>query len=269
MTQFTISNGKTVKKPFNKIWIILAIVIILIGVFWQFIVFDSRYFNMSQLVEILRKMFTTQETGTWKKYFSNMLDLWEPLLDTLQMSFAGTLIGSVLAFPVALLAANNIIKVPILNKIVKFLMNLVRTIPAMVLALIAVFMVGIGVLAGILAIIFFTFGIMSKMLYEVIETVDMNPFEALESTGANKLQAFNYSVVPQILPIYVSYMIYIFEVNVRASAILGFVGAGGLGSVIKVNILYNYEIVGATVIVMLVLILLVQLFSSYVRGKLQ
>ena len=269
MTKFTISNGKTIVKPFNKIWIILAVIVVLLIVFWQFITYDSRYFNMSQLVIILRKMFTTMETGTWGKYFANMLDLREPLIDTLQMSFAGTVIGSLLAVPVAVLAANNIIKTPVVNKPVKFLMNLVRTIPAMVLALVAVFMVGIGVLAGIIAIILFTFGIMSKMLYEVIETVDMNPFEALESTGANKIQAFSFAVIPQILPIYISYMIYIFEVNVRASAILGFVGAGGLGSVIKDNILYNYEIVGATVILMLALILLVQFFSSYVRGKLQ
>jgi len=148
-------------------------------------------------------------------------------------------------------------------------MNLFRTIPAMVLALIAVFFVGIGVLSGIIAITLFTFSIMSKMLYEVIETIDMNPVEALESTGASKIESLRYAVMPQVTPIFLSYLIYIFEINVRSSTILGYVGAGGIGMIIKDNILYNYDRVGASIILMFFVILVVQLFSSFARGRLQ
>jgi len=269
MAKFTITNGKTVTKPFNKIWIILAIVIVLLIIFWQFIKFNPEFIALDQLGIILKKMFTPKGTRTWGDYFKYMLRLKEPLLDTLQMSFAGSILGSALAIPVAILAARNIFKKKFIYVPIRFLMNLIRTIPAMILALISVFFVGIGVLSGILAITLFTFGIMAKMLYEVIETVDMNPFEALESTGANKTQAFRYAVMPQILPVFVSYLIYVFEMNVRASAILGYVGAGGIGTVIKDNILYNYDRVGASVIVMLVLILVVQFLSNFLRSKLQ
>jgi phosphonate transport system permease protein len=146
---------------------------------------------------------------------------------------------------------------------------MIRTIPAMILAVIAVFFVGIGILSGILAITIFTFGIMSKMLYEVIETIDMNSVEALESTGANRTQAFRYAVFPQIFPIFLSYLIYIFEINVRSSTVLGYVGAGGIGTVISDNLLYHYDRVGAAIIVMVIVTLVIQFLSNYIRGKLQ
>ena len=148
-------------------------------------------------------------------------------------------------------------------------MNLIRTIPLMLLVIIGVAMVGTGVLSGILGYSVFSFGIMAKMFYEVIETADMNPFEALESTGANKLQAFSYAIVPQVFISFVSFLFYIFELNIRASAILGFVGINGIGEAISVNNLYNYDRVGATVIVLFVFILSLQLINSYIRGKLE
>lgn len=269
MEKFTLSNGKTVTKPFNKIWIILAVLIALLLIFSTFIQFDPRYIKLSELPILLEKMFTPKAGRTWGDYFGFILTLKDPIVSTLQMSFAGTILGSLLAAPVAILAAKNIFKSKFIYAPMRFFMNLVRTIPAMILALVAVFFVGIGVLSGIIAITLFTFGIMSKMLYEVIETIDMSSFEALESTGANKVQAFRYAVFPQIFPVFLSYLIYIFEINVRSSAILGYVGAGGIGTVIKDNILYNYDRVGATIIVMLVLILIVQFVSNFIRGKLQ
>lgn len=265
----TLSNGKIVVKPFNKIWIVLGTLIALVVIFWQFIRFDPSLIQWGELPILIVKLFTPKGNRTWGDYFSYMLKLWNPLVDTMQMSFAGTLIGSLLAVPVAVLAARNLVKTKWIYVPVRFVMNLIRTIPAMVLALISVFFVGIGILSGIMAISLFTFGIMSKMLYEIIETIDMNSVEALESTGANRTQAFRYAVIPQIFPVFLSYLIYIFEINVRSSAILGYVGAGGIGTVIKDNILYNYDRVGAAIIVMLVVTLSIQFLANYVRGKLQ
>ena len=269
MAHYTTPSGKVVKQPFNKIWIIVGVIGALLLIFWQFIVFDPRFIRLEELPILIKKIFTPRIERTWGDYFRYMLTLREPLMDTLKMSLAGSVIGSLLAIPLAILSARNIFKSKIVYLPSRFLMNLIRTIPVMILALVAVFFVGIGVLSGIIAIVLFTFGIMSKMLYEVIETVDMSSYEALESTGANKIQAFRYAVVPQILPIFISYLIYIFEINVRSSAILGYVGAGGIGSVIKDNILYNYDRVGGAIIVMLITILIVQFASNYVRGKLQ
>jgi len=269
MTRFVLTNGKSITKPFNKIWIILGILIVLVVFFSYFIQYDPRYIVLSELSVLFEKLFTPRGTRTWSDYFAYMLTLKDPLISTLQMSFAGTIMGSILAIPVAIFAAKNIAKYPIIYVPMRFLMNLIRTIPALILALIAVMFVGIGVLPGIIAITIFTFGIMAKMLYEVIETIDMNSYEALESTGANKIQAFRYAVFPQIFPIYISYLVYIFEINVRSSAILGYVGTEGIGSVIKDNILYNYDRVGAAIIVMFVLILTIQFISNLIRRKLQ
>ena len=94
----------------------------------------------------------------------------------------------------------------------------------------------LGTFSGTIAIAIFTFGIVAKMLFESIETIDMGPFEAMEALGANKFQAFWSACVPQILPVYLSHCLYCFEMNVRASAILGYVGAGGLGITINERI---------------------------------
>jgi phosphonate transport system permease protein len=269
MTKYTLKNGKQIVQPFNKIWITIAGIAFLLTVFWSFIRFDSRNIDISEMWIIIEKLFTPKGSRTWGDYFEYMFSLWPSLFSTLQMSFAGTLIGSILAVPIAIFSSKNIVKKRWLYIPARTIMNLIRTIPLLVLALISVFFVGIGILPGIIAITIFSFGIMSKMLYDIIETVDMSSYEALESTGASKTIAFRYSIVPQLLPVYISYMIYIFEINVRSSAILGYVGAGGIGSVIKDNILYNYDRVGAAIIYLFFAILIIQLLSNYVRGKLQ
>lgn len=106
-------------------------------------------------------------------------------------------------------------------------------------------------------------------MYEIIEAVDIGPLEALESSGANKLKGFFYAVFPQVLPVYLGYFIYNFEINVRSSVILGYVGAGGIGVDIENNIGYRYDRVGGIIIVLFVLVLLLQAVTRYVRGKLQ
>lgn len=273
MRKLLLPNGKSVVKPFNKMWIVLPILIGLVVLFWQFIRMDPAFqpdkIQLSELKIILVKLFTPKGNRTWETYFKFMLTLENPLIATLKMCFAGTIIGSLLAIPFAILSSRNIMKFPPVYWGFRTILNLFRTIPMMVLAIVAVMFIGTGLLAGIIAITLFTFGVMSKMLYEVIETVDMNPYEALESTGASKVSAFRFAVVPQIMPIFISYLLYIFEINIRASAILAYVGAEGLGTPIKDNTLYNYDRVGATIIVLLVLVLIIQTFSSMVRRKLQ
>lgn len=269
MQVYTLPNGKSVKKPFNRFWIVVPMFIALCVAMAFVIPIDWSNVNFSELVVILRKMFTPKGTRTWGDYFGFMLTLGDEVADTLQMTFAGTLIGCVLAVPVAIISSSNIVKAKWLSMPVKFFLNIMRTIPTLMWTALAVALVGFGILPGIAAIALFSFGIMGKMLYEAIETVDMSPFEALESVGANKVGAFRYSVFTQIAPIYISYTIYIFEINIRASAMLGYVGAGGLGSVIKDNVLYNYDRVGATIIVMFALVLVIQLLSNFVRRKLQ
>lgn len=269
MSLFKLSNGKVIKKPFNRFWIILPLFITFCVIMGSLVPINWSSIRFSQLGIIVTKMFTPQNSRDWGDYFAFMLTLDDEIIDTLQMTFAGTIIGCGLAFPVAIMSARNIIKQRWISVPIKFLLNFLRTIPTLMLAALAVALVGFGILSGIAAIAVFSFGIMGKMLYEAIETVDMSPFEALESVGANKISSFRFAVLSQIGPIYISYTIYIFEINIRASAMLGYVGAGGIGSVIKDNILYDYDRVGGAVIVMFVLILIIQLLANFVRSKLQ
>ena len=192
-----------------------------------------------------------------------------PLVDTIKMSILGTVIGCLLALPVSVLASTNIDKSRVIVSVLRFILALIRTLPTLVIALVCALVFGLGTFAGTLAISVFTFGIVAKMLYESIETIDMGPFEAMEAMGANKFQAFWSACVPQILPVYLSHSLYCFEMNVRASAILGYVGAGGLGITINERIGWrDYEGLGMVLLTLFVVVGAIEFLSEYLRGKL-
>ncbi len=271
MATYVLSDGKVIKPKPSKIWLVLGILAALVIAFSFFVPIPWYNIRPGELFSLIGQMFSPQHGRTWADYFAFMFsqDLWASMLNTLKMSSAGTLVGVILAFPVAILSARNVSKKAWIYEPVKFIVNLVRTIPAMVLAVAAAFLVGYDTLAGIIAVTIFSFGIMVKMLYESIETLDMSPFEALESAGASRLIAFRYALLPQIMPVYLSYSIYIFEMNIRASAVFGFVGLVGIGSIINENKTWNWDFVGGTIIVLFIVILLIQFASNYVRRKLQ
>ena len=126
-----------------------------------------------------------------------------------------------------------------------------------------------GHVAGTVAIVIFTFGVVTKMLYESIETINMGPFEALESAGADKFRAFWSAVFPQVLPTYLSHCLYSFEMNVRAASILGYVGAGGLGILIDERIGWrDYNGLGTVLLTLFVAVLLIENLSQFLRSKL-
>ncbi len=216
--------------------------------------------------------------------FSKMLDLlvkifqpnWEffpkvvsPLVDTIKMSILGTVIGCVIALPVAILASSNINKNIVVVSIFRFILALIRTLPTLIIALVCALIFSLGTFSGTIAIAIFTFGIVAKMLFESIETIDMGPFEAMEALGANKFQAFWSACVPQILPVYLSHSLYCFEMNVRASAILGYVGAGGLGITINERIGWrDYNSLGMVLLSLFVVVVAIDFFSEYLRSKL-
>ena len=192
-----------------------------------------------------------------------------PLLDTIKMSILGTVIGCLLALPVAVLSSTNINHSFAVVSFFRFVLALIRTLPTLVIALVCALVFGLGTFAGTLAIAIFTFGIVAKMLYESIETIDMGPFEAMEALGASKFQAFWSACVPQILPVYLSHSLYCFEMNVRASAILGYVGAGGLGITINERIGWrDYNGLGMVLLSLFVVVVAIEFFSEYLRKKL-
>lgn len=259
----TLANGHTVRRRKSRTpWICLAVVLVILWALrmteFELAVIIERF---DKLLDLFLKLFRPN----WE-FFPKVI---KPLMDTIKMSILGTVIGCVVALPVSILASSNINRnVPIVS-IFRFILALIRTLPTLVIALVCALIFSMGTFSGTVAIAVFTFGVVAKMLYESIETIDMGPFEAMEALGANKFQAFWSACVPQILPVYLSHCLYCFEMNIRASAILGYVGAGGLGITINERIGWrDYESLGTVLLTLFVVVTGIEFFSAYLRKKL-
>lgn len=201
--------------------------------------------------------------------FSYLPKLAGPMLKTLKMSALGTMLGLVFAVPFAFLATTVATKNKIVTNIVRFFLNVIRTIPNLLLAAILVAVIGIGEATGVVTIAVFTFGMLSQLLYETIETVDFAPIEAAESVGANKVQVAVWSIWPQIMNNVASYFFYAFELNVRASTVLGYVGAGGIGVTLSSALgLFRYDRVSIIILCIFVVVLIVDAISEAIRRRL-
>lgn len=192
--------------------------------------------------------------------------IWGPMVETIQMAIIATTIAAILTIPLALLAAENITVLKPLYFLTRGFLNILRTIPDLVLAVIFVGLFGIGLFPGILALIVFSIGILAKLISETIESVDMNPLEAMKASGANTIQMISYALIPQVLPQYVSLVLYVFEINIRASVVLGLVGAGGIGLILNQQLgFYNYP----NAMMIIILIFIVVIFIEYISTKIR
>jgi len=191
------------------------------------------------------------------------------MLDTIRMAIIGTTLGAILAIPLALFAASNVFTSTFLYSPARLILNFIRTIPDLLLAAIFVAIFGIGPLQGILALTFFSIGLVAKLLYESIESIDPGPLEAMTAVGANKVQWIVYGVIPQVKAHFVSYVLYTFEVNVRAAAVLGLVGAGGIGLYYDRTLGFlQYQQTASIIIYTLVVVLVIDYVSTLLREKL-
>ena len=154
----------------------------------------------------------------------------------------------------------------VISGIIRFFLDVIRTIPNLLLAALLVAVIGIGEFTGVMTIAVFTFGMVSQLIYEAIETIDYGPIEAAESIGANKVQTAVWSVFPQILNQIASYTFYALEINVRASTVLGYVGAGGIGVILNSSLaLLRYDRVS---VIILVVVIIVDGLSEAIRRRL-
>jgi phosphonate transport system permease protein len=211
------------------------------------------------------KLLTDMVPPDWA-YFGKII---KPMTETIQMAILGTSFGALIAIPVSLLAARNVTSAPFLYYPARFVMNLIRTIPDLLFAALFVAIFGIGPIAGILALTFFSFGLIAKLAFESIEAIDPGPLEAMTAVGANKLQLIRFGVVPQALAAFTAYFLYTFEVNVRAAAVLGLVGAGGIGLYIDSTLgLFRYQQTSTIILVTLAVVLVIDYMSTKIREKL-
>ncbi|MCD6093379.1 MAG: phosphonate ABC transporter, permease protein PhnE [Candidatus Omnitrophica bacterium] len=186
----------------------------------------------------------------------------------LHIAIWGTIIAAILSLPLGLLAARNIVGNLIIHQLVRRFLDLLRAINEFIFALIFVCAVGLGPFAGLLAIAVHTTGVLGKLISEVIESIDPGQVEAITSTGANKLQIIAFSVLPQIMPLWVSNVLYRFEVSVRSSTIIGLCGAGGIGFLLwEAMRSFKSKEVCAMLIIIVVMVGIIDLVCSKIRKK--
>lgn len=200
---------------------------------------------------------------------SYLSQITQPMLDTIRMAIVSTVLGSIVSIPVALLCASNIVQKKWINIPARFVLNIVRTIPDLLLAAIFVAVFGIGQIPGILALFILTICIIGKLLYESLETIDPGPMEAMTAVGANKVTWIVYGVVPQAISSFASYVLYAFEVNIRASVVLGLVGAGVIGLFYDQTLgLFQYPKTATIILFTLVIVVIIDYVSTKVREQL-
>ena len=167
------------------------------------------------------------------RYLDAYLEL---MIQTMAMSVAGTTIAILLAVPLSLLAARNVTRNLIVHTLTREILSFMRGVPELVLALIFVASLGMGPFAGVLALAIQTGSVLGEFYAQAIENIDPRPMEAVESTGASLIQRIRHVILPQIMPAFASYNLFIFDRNIRMSTILGVVGAGGIGTVLEGSI---------------------------------
>ena len=206
--------------------------------------------------------------------WSYVVRVWDQWLVTLNMAIVATIIGCSIGLVLAMFASPVSSPNKVTSQLIKALNSVIRSIPDVGWALLFVAMIGgtafgLGPLAGVLALLMFNIGIVAKLLGETIDSAHPGPIEAADSTGANLTQRNRIAVLPQVMPGFVSYSLYVFELNIRASAAIGIVGVGGIGSELNLQMnRFAWENVAAILYVLIIVVLLVDLLSLWIRRRL-
>jgi len=194
----------------------------------------------------------------WRIYLQEMVI-------TIHIAIWGTLLAVVCAVPFGLLCAENISPAWVYQPM-RRLMDACRAINEMVFAMLFIVAVGLGPFAGVLALWVHTNGVLAKLFAEAVEAIDPRPVEGIRATGANALEEIIYGVIPQVLPLWISYALYRFESNVRSASVVGMVGAGGIGVVLHESIRgFDYAETSAILLIIIVSVTLIDVISARVR----
>ena len=220
--------------------------------------------GIPNLAVIVAEIFVLESLIDDLKYIPTAL--WA-MLETLQMAFIGTVIGVAIGLPLSMLAARNL-NSKFVYAPTRALLAVIRTFPSILWALLFVIMVGLGPYAGVLAIVMYTIGFVTKLQYESIETIDSDPMDAVSSIGVSKFQLIRYVVLPESASHLLGQILYMFDYNVRQTSILGIVGAGGIGFfIINYIKFFEYGKAAMFMLVVLITVLVIDWISVKVRDK--
>jgi len=256
---------------------ILAFALIASGVTVSYLVADVRIGTLlshsDRMLDYLVRLFQLENKDpVWTdpvEWFWG-IGKWSRLIaETLVIAYLGTVVGTIGAFALSFCAATNLVSSRIARSLARRILEFCRTVPELVFALLFVAAFGLGPLPGILALAIHTLGALGKQFAEVIENADISPFEAVSAAGGTWIQSVRFAILPQVLSNFASYGLLRFEINVRESAILGFVGAGGIGQDLLVAVRrFYYSDVSAIVLMIIVTVAIIDILTERVRRHL-
>jgi len=220
-----------------------------------------RLFSNSENMRQFGKEFLKPDFSQWRLYVAQM---WL----TIQIAMWGTTLAVLIAIPFGLACSRNVSPVW-LQQPMRLLMNLLRSIPDLVVGTLFIVAVGLGPFAGVMALALNTGGVLAKLFSEAVESIDKGPVEGVRATGADRMQEVVWGVIPQVGPLWTSYALYRFESNSRSATVLGLIGAGGIGQLLFETLnAFDYQKLSAIVIVIIVAVTLIDLLSQAMRSRL-
>lgn len=242
------------------IWI--AVIAYTLGSLWYFEVWKLA--TMSDPVwRLLKAMVTWKDMESWRYG-----DIYTAIAQTLAMAFLGTLLASCAALLIGFFAARNTMPFALIRQVVRRILDVLRGVDQLVWGLVFVRAVGLGPLAGVLAIFISDTGTLSKLYSEAIENIDRKQVEGIRATGAGPIKVVRYGYLPQVLPVFISQALYFFESSTRSATILGLVGAGGIGMIIIERFRANlFDQVTFVVLNVLVCIFVIDWLSKKIRAR--
>jgi phosphonate transport system permease protein len=249
------------KPPSGGFTTTLAWAAVLMVLIWSWGGADMRpmaLFRDSANMAVFAREFFPPNFHDWRLYLAEMIV-------TIHIAVWGTVLAVVCAVPCGLMSAANLVPKWIYQP-VRRVMDACRAINEMVFAMLFIVAVGLGPFAGVLALWIHTTGVLAKLFAEAVEAIDPRPVEGVRATGANALEEILYGVIPQVLPLWISYTLYRFESNVRSASVVGMVGAGGIGVILHEVIRgFDYAETSAVLLIIIVSVTLIDLLSARIR----
>ncbi|WP_239748276.1 MULTISPECIES: phosphonate ABC transporter, permease protein PhnE [unclassified Mammaliicoccus] len=255
------------RKSIISRWITSIILVVLL--IWAFVGLPAFEIK-SQSGTIMKSIVDGLFHPDWNYvYIPEGEDLLRGLLETFAIAVISTFLSAILFIPLAFIAAKNMVKFKPVSSISKFMLSVIRVFPEIVMAIIFIKAVGPGSFSGVLALGIHSIGMMGKLFAEDLENLDLSPTESLVASGANSIKTLMFAVVPQILPSYISLVLYRFELNLRSASILGLIGAGGIGTPLIFALqTRTWDRVGIILIGLVIMVAVVDFISGSIRKKL-
>jgi len=261
--------GQTVGRPEQpngpRNWRIGIALLLIVAAMWSWSGLDA---SLRDAIEAPGKSWNIAKQ-MWPPAFKTVIDRGAigKIFESLYVAWIGTIIGAILSFPLSFFGASNVapaaFRVPI-----RMLFNAIRSVPELIVAMLLLSVTGLGPWAGALAIGLHSVGTLGKLSTEVIETSDEGPLEAISAAGGTFLEKMRWGMVPQVLPTVVGYWLFRFEINVRASAVLGLIGAGGIGGELVSQLSFrNFPEVGAVLLMVIAMVLVIDTISGFARRR--